>query len=69
IDRIHAALAKTIARGGLSVGTQGRFIIVEINNVLLFPSGRAEIKPEFAPIAADIAAALEPEPGPIMVVG
>ncbi|RWP37403.1 MAG: type VI secretion system protein TssL [Mesorhizobium sp.] len=69
IDRIHAALAKTIARGGLSVGTQGRFIIVEINNVLLFPSGRAEIKPEFGPIAADIAAALEPEPGPIMIVG
>ena len=69
IDRIHAALAKTIARGGLSVGTQGRFIIVEINNVLLFPSGRAEIKPEFAAIAADIAAALEPEPGPIMIVG
>ncbi|TIL76886.1 MAG: type VI secretion system protein TssL [Mesorhizobium sp.] len=69
LDRIHAALAKTIARGGLSVGTQGRFIIVEINNVLLFPSGRAEIKPEFGPIAADIAAALEPEPGPIMIVG
>ncbi|TIM10586.1 type VI secretion system protein TssL, long form [Mesorhizobium sp.] len=69
IDRIHAALAKTIARGGLSVGTQGRFIIVEINNVLLFPSGRAEIKPEFGPIAADIAAALEPERGPIMIVG
>ncbi|MER8482099.1 type VI secretion system protein TssL, long form [Mesorhizobium sp. M1322] len=69
IDRIHAALAKTIARGGLTVGTQGRFIIVEINNVLLFPSGRAEIKPEFGPIAADIAAALEPEPGPIMIVG
>ncbi|RWD38640.1 type VI secretion system protein TssL, long form [Mesorhizobium sp.] len=69
IDRIHAALAKTIARGGLTVGTQGKFIVVEINNVLLFPSGRAEIKPEFGPIAADIAAALEPEPGPIMIVG
>ncbi|CAH2396637.1 type VI secretion system protein TssL, long form [Mesorhizobium escarrei] len=69
IDRIHAALAKNIALGGLTVGTQGRFIVVEINNVLLFPSGRAEIKPEFGPIAADIAAALEPEPGPIMIVG
>ncbi|CAH2395350.1 type VI secretion system protein TssL, long form [Mesorhizobium ventifaucium] len=69
IDRIHAALAKTIARGGLTLGTQGRFIVVEINNVLLFSSGRAEIKPEFATIAADIAAALEPEPGPIMIVG
>ncbi|PAQ10959.1 type VI secretion system protein TssL, long form [Mesorhizobium temperatum] len=69
IDRIHAALAENIARGGLTVGTQGKFIVVEINNILLFPSGRAEIKPEFGPIAADIAAALEPEPGPIMIVG
>ncbi|TIU23954.1 MAG: type VI secretion system protein TssL, partial [Mesorhizobium sp.] len=63
------ALAKNIARGGLTVGTQGRFIVVEINNLLLFQSGRAEIKPEFGPIAADIAAALEPEPGPITIVG
>ncbi|PTE10901.1 type VI secretion system protein TssL, long form [Mesorhizobium helmanticense] len=69
IDRIRTALAKDIARGGLTVGTQGRFIVVEINNLLLFQSGRAEIKPEFGPIAADIAAALEPEPGPIRIVG
>ncbi|RWF51740.1 MAG: type VI secretion system protein TssL [Mesorhizobium sp.] len=69
IDRIHTALAKNIARGGLTVGTQGRFIVVEINNLLLFQSGRAEIRPEFGPIAADIAAALEPEPGPITIVG
>lgn len=69
IDRIHAALAESIARGGLTVGTQGKFIVVEINNILLFQSGGAEIKPEFGPIAADIAAALEPEPGPIMIVG
>ncbi|UVC14323.1 type VI secretion system protein TssL, long form [Mesorhizobium onobrychidis] len=69
IDRIHAALAENIARGGLTVGTQGKFIVVEINNLLLFQSGSAEIKPEFGAIAADIAAALEPEPGPIMIVG
>lgn len=69
IDRIRTALAKDIARGGLAVGTQGRFIVVEINNVLLFQSGRAEVNPEFQPIAADIAAALEPEPGPISIVG
>ncbi|RWM14831.1 MAG: type VI secretion system protein TssL [Mesorhizobium sp.] len=69
IDRIYAALAKNIARGGLTVGTQGKFIVVEINNILLFQSGRAEIKPEFGAIAADIAAALEPEPGPITIVG
>ncbi|CCV06216.1 conserved hypothetical protein [Mesorhizobium metallidurans STM 2683] len=69
IDRVRTVLAKDVARGGLTVGTQGMFIVVEINNILLFQSGRAEIKPEFGPIAADIAAALEPEPGPIRIVG
>ncbi|TIT01893.1 type VI secretion system protein TssL, long form [Mesorhizobium sp.] len=69
IDRIRSALANDIARGGLAVGTQGMFIVVEINNVLLFQSGRAEINPEFQPIAADIAAALDSEPGPIRIVG
>jgi type VI secretion system protein ImpK len=69
IDRIRAALAKEIAGGGLTIGTRGNFIVVEINNLLLFQSGRAEVKPEFEPIAVDIAAALEPEPGPIGIVG
>lgn len=69
IDRIRSALAKDIAAGGLTVGTKGDFIVVEINNLLLFQSGRADAKPEFQPIAADIAAALEPERGPIRIVG
>ncbi|MBZ9857259.1 type VI secretion system protein TssL, long form [Mesorhizobium sp. CA13] len=69
IDRIRSALAKDVEGGGLIVGTKGDFIVVEINNLLLFQSGRAEAKPEFQPIAADIAAALEPEPGPIRIVG
>ncbi|AZO41956.1 type VI secretion system protein TssL [Mesorhizobium sp. M7D.F.Ca.US.005.01.1.1] len=69
IDRIRSALAKEIEGGGLTIGTKGDFIVVEINNLLLFQSGRAEAKPEFQPIAADIAAALEPERGPIRIVG
>ncbi|MER9326556.1 type VI secretion system protein TssL, long form [Mesorhizobium sp. M0488] len=69
IDRIRSALAKEVEGGGLTIGTKGDFIVVEINNLLLFQSGRAEAKPEFQPIAADIAAALEPEPGPIKIVG
>ena len=69
IDRIRSALAKEVEGGGLTIGTKGDFIVVEINNLLLFQSGRAEAKPEFQPIAADIAAALEPEPGPIRIVG
>ncbi|AMY04084.1 type VI secretion system protein TssL, long form [Mesorhizobium ciceri] len=69
INRIRAALAKDVEGGGLAIGTKGDFIVVEINNLLLFQSGRAETKPEFQPIAADIAAALEHEPGPIRIVG
>jgi type VI secretion system protein ImpK len=69
IDRIRAALAKEVAGAGLTVGTKGDFIVVEINNLLLFQSGKAEAKPEFQSIAADIAAALEPERGPIRIVG
>jgi type VI secretion system protein ImpK len=69
IDRIRAALAKEIAGGGLSVGEKGEFIVVEINNQLLFASGQAELKPQFQPIAADIATALDAEPGSIRIVG
>jgi type VI secretion system protein ImpK len=69
IDRIRAALAKEIAGNGLSVVTKGDFIIIEVNNQLLFGSGRAELKTQFQPIAADIAATLDAEPGPIKIVG
>ncbi|MDX8479741.1 type VI secretion system protein TssL, long form [Mesorhizobium sp. VK24D] len=69
IDRISAALAKEIAGGALTVGTKGNFIVVEVNNQVLFAPGQAELKPEFQPIAAEIAAALDAEPGPIRIVG
>ncbi|RUW21331.1 type VI secretion system protein TssL [Mesorhizobium sp. M4B.F.Ca.ET.215.01.1.1] len=69
INRIRAALAKDLVRGGLAVGTQGSFIVVEINNVLMFEPGKAELKPEFQSLAADIAGALDAEPGPIRIVG
>ena len=69
IDRIRAALAKEIAAGGLSVGEKGAFIVVEISNQLLFASGQAELQQQFQPVAADIAAALDAEAGPIKIVG
>ncbi|MBZ9766967.1 type VI secretion system protein TssL, long form [Mesorhizobium sp. CA6] len=69
IDRIRAALAKEIAGGGLSVGEKGEFIVVEINNQLLFAPGQAELKPQFQPVAADIARALDAEPGLINIIG
>ncbi|RWD07282.1 MAG: type VI secretion system protein TssL [Mesorhizobium sp.] len=69
INRIRAALAEDLARGGLAVGTQGSFIVVEINNALTFEPGKAEVKPEFQSVAADIATALDAEPGPIRIIG
>ena len=70
IDRIRAALAKDIEAGGLTVGTKGDFIVVEINNLPAVRSpARPTLKAEFQPIAADIAAALDNEPGPIRIVG
>jgi len=69
VDRIRAALAKEIETGGVSVGTKGDFIVVEISNVLLFQSGKADVKPEFEPVAARIAAALDTERGPIKIIG
>lgn len=69
LERIRAVLANEITAGGLDVLAKGDFIVVEINNLLLFNSGKAEAKPDFAPLADRIAAALEPEPGPINVIG
>ena len=69
LERIRAALASDINDGNLAVDQKGEFIVVEINNLLLFASGRAEIKSEFEPIAGRIAAALDPEKGPIKIVG
>jgi type VI secretion system protein ImpK len=69
LDRIRGALAEEIAAGGLGVDTKGNYIVIEINNLLLFDSGKADVKPEFQTIAQRIAAALNPEPGPINITG
>jgi type VI secretion system protein ImpK len=69
VDRIRAALAKELGAGQVTVDTRGDFIVIEIDNALLFGSGGVETKPDFAPVADDIAAALSAEPGPIRIVG
>jgi type VI secretion system protein ImpK len=69
LERIRNALGQDIQAGNLAVQQKGDFIVVEINNALLFASGRAEVKPEFAPIAGRIASALDAERGPIRIVG
>ena len=69
LERIRTALASDIGGGNLTVEQKGGFIVVEINNLLLFASGRAEIKQEFGPVAERIATVLGAERGPITIIG
>ncbi len=69
LERIRGKLAEEIAAGGLAVEPVGKNIVVQVSNLLLFAAGSAEVKKEFGPIAAKIAAALDPEPGPIDIIG
>lgn len=69
IERIRGTLAPDIESGALKVDPRGDFIVVAIDNRLLFEPGGADTKPEFAPVAARIGAALQAEQGPIRIVG
>lgn len=65
LDRIRSALdgqAVTVTRSK-------DFIILELNNAVLFASGSADVRSEFTPLAAEIAQVLQTEPGPIRVIG
>jgi type VI secretion system protein ImpK len=69
LERIRAALADEIKAGGMAVEPSGDQIVVRVNNLILFASGKADVKDEFGPAAQRIAAALDKEPGPIHVIG
>lgn len=69
LDRIRLALADDISRRNVSVGTKGEFIIIAIDNAMLFQPGQANTRPEFDPVATHIASILQAEPGPIKIVG
>jgi type VI secretion system protein ImpK len=69
LERIRGKLSDEISKGGVGVDSIGDFIIVNVNNALLFESGSATVRPEFKAVAEAIANSLEGEPGPIKVVG
>ncbi|MFQ6549945.1 type IVB secretion system protein IcmH/DotU [Aestuariibius sp. 2305UL40-4] len=69
LERIRERLADRIAAGEVEVGTKGDYIYVRVGNLLLFDSGQATVKEEFATLAAEIAQVLNDEPGPIRVLG
>lgn len=69
LDRIREALAPEIGQGLVDVGAKGDYIFVRVGNLLLFTSGKADVKPEFANLATRIAEVLNKEPGPVLVWG
>ncbi|WP_116087302.1 type VI secretion system protein TssL, long form [Tropicimonas sp. IMCC34011] len=62
-------ITEALAGDPVEVSRTGDFIVLDVNNAVLFDSGKAEVKAEFAPLAEKIAAALDGEPGPVRIVG
>lgn len=69
IERIRTALKPEIDAGTVGVEPLGDQIVIRLNNLILFDSGKAETKPEFAAVAERIAEMLEREPGSIFITG
>ena len=69
IERIREGLAEDIEAGNLVVDIRGNYIAVTANNLILFDSGRADVKSSFAEVAERVAKVLNDEPGDIRIVG
>lgn len=69
LDRLRAGMATDIEAGLVEVDVKGDFIFIRVNNAALFASGKADTKPEFNDLGGRITAALNPEPGPILIFG
>lgn len=69
IDRIREGLAAEREAGLVKIDTRGDYLFVGVNNLVLFESGKSDVKPEFTELATSIAATLNAEPGPIRIVG
>jgi len=69
LQRIRAALGPEIKAGKVDATQTATKIVIIVGDLVLFPSGQATVKPDFAPIAKRIAEVLEKEPGTISVIG
>lgn len=67
--RIRDALSQRINAGEVEIEPTSDFILVRVGQVLQFDSGLATLRTEFSDLADDIATALEPEVGPIRIIG
>lgn len=69
IQRICDALKPEIDAGTISCVPQGQWIAIRVGNIILFESGKADVLPQFIPVAKRIAILLEKEAGPVKIVG
>jgi type VI secretion system protein ImpK len=69
LDRIRAALTGEIDQGLVVVDQTNQFIFVRVGDALRFASGSADLENDFSELAAAIARSVDPEAGPIRVVG
>lgn len=59
-DSIEAAMAELMDQGLIQVRRDSRWIEVEINTSILFPSGSAQLSVEAEPVLRELAARLQP---------
>ena len=69
IERIKASMPNEIASGIIAVEPVGDRIVIRVSNLLLFASGNADLKSEFANLADRLGTTLNREKGPIFVIG
>ncbi len=69
LERIQAALKPEIDDKLVSVGPLGDYISIRVGNLLLFDSGKTEVKPAFTPLAERLAKVLNDEGGPVLIEG
>jgi chemotaxis protein MotB len=54
-DQLNKALAPMIGKGQVHVSLQSLGVVIDINEVLLFPSGKADLMPNALPLIDEIA--------------
>ncbi|MFT4150248.1 MAG: type IVB secretion system protein IcmH/DotU [Paracoccaceae bacterium] len=69
LDRIRDEMKADIDAGLVAVDVKGDYIFIRVNNAALFATGKADTKKEFNDLGARISAALNKEPGPVLIYG
>jgi type VI secretion system protein ImpK len=68
VQRIRSELGD-IPGCSISVDPAGRWIAVRVCSTIMFASGKADVLPQFMPVADRIAKLIDAEKGPVMIIG